>query len=861
LDVSDDRLSVSDDRWNVSRDRLNVSHERLNVADDRLSVSDDPSSVSHDPARASRDSFALAHDSESVADGLLVTMGPSFACYTQVLRMSARPERLRTWLLVATASSLVAMAAPARAEGRAHAVAVPSWVDSEPRDPRSADVQVDSSGGVTSLLSDRQLKAGSPTVRYVRRAFRVDATSGIENVSELHIDYDPSYEKLVIHFVRILRGRQTIDALRGADWKVIQPESDMDRRIYSGEMEGLLILHDVRVGDVLDYAYSVEGDNPTLGGHFVATLALDEDDGVVDLRRRIVTDARRPLRFQAHGEGAQPDDTTTGGVRTLAWKRANVAATEDEDHVPTWYRSGPWVDVSDYASWNEVAASAAALFDTPATTSPELDALVAKWKSGETSDADRALAATRFVQDEVRYLGIEMGPHSHQPFAPAVVMQRRFGDCKDKSLLLVTVLRALGLEALPALVSTTEGRALDDRLPTPFAFDHAIARVTIGGVVTFVDATASLARGPLVGRTPLPFERALVVSRDAQALSKLGDPTPTRSTYDVDETYTLSPPGGGPVELSVVTTYRDDDADDMRAHVANTPVAELARRYVNFYARTYPKVRALSDPIITDDTATDVIVVEERYALPDFWQDGARDVAPDVMNAYLEPPKISRRKMPLSLTFPERVTARIHVVADTHDLEKPEIVTGTDGTVLFDMSTQRDPRMLTLGYEYVAKQDYVPVDKVAEHIALLDRVAKGWGYSLTDGASDGTRAANAEPVPPWAWWSFGGAVGLVTSALTVRATLSWRRRRAFLKRQLVAAGEAPTNPVAVPDEAAIDAHVAKTRCPCRAKLARAPASELATELRLGERVIRGVPVACPTCGTARKMYFEIRPRF
>jgi hypothetical protein len=67
--------------------------------------------------------------------------------------------------------------------------------------------------------------------------------------------------------------------------------------------------------------------------------------------------------------------------------------------------------------------------------------------------------------------------------------------------------------------------------------------------------------------------------------------------------------------------------------------------------------------------------------------------------------------------------------------------------------------------------------------------------------------------------------------------------------------------VAVPDEAAIDAHVAKTRCPCRAKLARAPASELATELRLGERVIRGVPVACPTCGTARKMYFEIRPRF
>ncbi|MFX8207373.1 transglutaminase domain-containing protein, partial [Acinetobacter baumannii] len=87
-----------------------------------------------------------------------------------------------------------------------------------------------------------------------------------------------------------------------------------------------------------------------------------------------------------------------------------------------------------------------------------------------TDPEARLLAALRFVQREVRYLGIEMGANSHAPHPPETVLPRRYGDCKDKTLLTLTLLGRLGIPASPALVHTTERQAAAERLPTPWAF-------------------------------------------------------------------------------------------------------------------------------------------------------------------------------------------------------------------------------------------------------------------------------------------------------------------------------------------------------------------------------------------------------
>ncbi len=776
-------------------------------------------------------------------------------------RQPMYPRRIRPGSLLACVAALavVTMATSLRAEGRARAAPVPRWVDQEPADPRAGDIKVAANDGVVWLLSDRQYRVAATPERYARRAFRVDETTGIETISELHLDYDPSFEQLALHFVHILRDGKVIDALKGADWTVIQPESDLDRRIYSGELEGLLFLHDVRVGDVIDYAYTVRGANPVLGGHFVEQILLDEGAGIADLRRRIVTDATRTLKLVPHGDGNSPVETVNGPLRQYTWRRANVAAADDEDQVPSWYQSDGWVDVSDFASWNEVATSSAALFAARTAASPELDAQVSKWRSELTTEEARVLAATRFVQDEIRYLGIEIGPHSHQPFPAATVLQRRFGDCKDKSLLLVTLLRSLGVAADPALVNTSKRRMLDDLLPSPFAFDHAIVRAMVGGKPFFIDATASLQRGPLASRPPPTYERALVVSREAQGLIPIDAPRPKIPTHDVDETYTLAPPDGGPVQFDVVTTFRGDDADDMREEIANASASELGRRYLNYYASTYPEVRARSEPVFEDDSVSNVVVSRERYELPGFWQDGARELSPSVMEGRLKRPKIPRRHTPLGVRFPAFVAAHIHVKMGAAGTPLPEATDFHDDAVRFHASSRFEDGTLTLDYEYEALADSVPVTQVPAHLALLDRVDKEWTYTVQAASIEPATTLPESPSSMRRFRIVGGAIAFAASVGLLFAGLVWKRRRQLGKRESISEGEAATMPILVADDAEIDVKVRRARCACKGRLARTVTTEPMLELRLGERRIRAVNFTCQSCGQARRLYFEMKP--
>src|SRR6185369_13036266 len=144
-------------------------------------------------------------------------------------------------------------------------------------------------------------------------------------------------------------------------------------------------------------------------------------------------------------------------------------------------------------------------------------------------------------------------------------------------------------------VSTERRRALDERLPSPFVFDHAIVRAVVDGQARWIDATESLARGPIAGREPPYYERALVVSPETRGLETIDAKTPPAPTYEVDETYAVGASPEAAVTLRVDTTYRGDDADEMRVHLARTPVAEIARQYINYYANKYPKIVQVAD--------------------------------------------------------------------------------------------------------------------------------------------------------------------------------------------------------------------------------------------------------------------------
>src|SRR3546814_13646976 len=99
-----------------------------------------------------------------------------------------------------------------------------------------------------------------------------------------------------------------------------------------------------------------------------------------------------------------------------------------------------------------------------------------RWPKAE----DRVTEVTRYIQDNIRYVGEEMGEGSYVPRRPALVLERGYGDCKDKSLLLAVALRRVGIDAVPALVSTSPGFDLPDR-KSVVSGKRVSVRVDLGG--------------------------------------------------------------------------------------------------------------------------------------------------------------------------------------------------------------------------------------------------------------------------------------------------------------------------------------------------------------------------------------------
>src|SRR2546430_8651801 len=133
----------------------------------------------------------------------------------------------------------------------------PAWVDRLP-----AMASGSARAGVAGILTDHQVRVEGATVdEYFGRVRKVVTAAGVQNASELSIDFDPSYQRLVLHDIALVRGAARINQLDRRDVRVIEKEPESDSKIFDGQLTALVFLKDVRPGDVIDYAFSLNGAN------------------------------------------------------------------------------------------------------------------------------------------------------------------------------------------------------------------------------------------------------------------------------------------------------------------------------------------------------------------------------------------------------------------------------------------------------------------------------------------------------------------------------------------------------------------------------------------------------------------------
>src|SRR5262249_22600067 len=135
----------------------------------------------------------------------------------------------------------------------------PTWV--KPVEPGN-DIGVTADNtGMVYLLADRQENLRRNEF-YYREGRKVISEKGIESGASIAARFNPTFEKLVFNSIKVIRNGTVSNRLDRSRINVVPKEKEPDRSLYDPSLSARTVLDDVRVGDVIDVAFTIEGTNP-----------------------------------------------------------------------------------------------------------------------------------------------------------------------------------------------------------------------------------------------------------------------------------------------------------------------------------------------------------------------------------------------------------------------------------------------------------------------------------------------------------------------------------------------------------------------------------------------------------------------
>jgi transglutaminase-like putative cysteine protease len=597
-----------------------------------------------------------------------------------------------------------------------HTAPRPAWIsECKPYNKRPSERNV--RNGAYTELAEEQVNVAQQAI-YNHYITVIVSESGVQNNSDISVSFDPAYERLDFHQITIWRNNKPQNRLNIAEFKLLPQESELDKFIYNGTYSAKLILPDVRKGDKIEYAYTITGSNPIFKNKFCRSIYFQGSDLIMHQYTTLLFPESKKLNIKSFNLLSQPKITNAGGLKRYEWEDFQVPGISTYKYVPKWVNNFAHVQVSEYNRWGEVVNWGLSI--NPLTTSftGELADSIAQLKRLYGNNKEKYFrAAVALVQDEVRYMGIETGPYSHQANTPAKVFNQRYGDCKDKSLLLASILNAGGIEAHMALLNTDLGDKIAESIPATKLFDHAVVVATVNGKQAWVDATISNQGGKGTDLYFPPYQKALVLKFGNNSLT---DIKPTAAGKVVaEEKYTVKDEFA-PVYFTVTTTYTLSHADDIRDDLASTGIAQTEKSYLDYYAKNFSKIELADSMVIKDDKVKNVLTTIERYKISNFFK---RDSVNGKYSADFYADDISRQlpdiadnvKTPVAIAYPYDMDLTIKIItANGWDIENEHNQISRNGYKFIADQTITGNE-LALRYQFSTLKNFIPVSELSDY--------------------------------------------------------------------------------------------------------------------------------------------------
>lgn len=635
------------------------------------------------------------------------------------------PNRMKYFLITILCFYLFTPLVKAQKVDKTH---IPEWVNSIEVNETTSTKEEGAFSYLLIDLQDNLLKKE----QYVHYAVKILNGDGVQELSDISASYDPDFQNLEFHTVNIIRDGLVIEKLTNTTINTYQRETNLERSLYDGFLTSVINLSDVREGDIIEYAYTIRGFNPVNKGNYSSVFYQQYTLPVDRIYTRLLSNEDNEITIKTFNGATEPKKTKKGNLIEYIWDTPGLNNFIYDINTPYWYDNQSRVYVSTFANWEEVSELLYPLYKTEGAN---LDVPVEIDSSTDTEE-DIIIKLIHFVQDEIRYLGFESGIGAYKPNKPLSVLDRRYGDCKDKSLLLSSLLQNQGITAYPILVNTRATRNMKELLPSHYLFNHCIVYLKHGGRTYFIDPTISNQGGSLARIATPDYKFGLILKENSKELTSI--PKPNEPSLRIVEDILIDSLGGS-ATFTIKSEYTGNKADFMRSYFKNNTTESINKEYLNFYSSLYPGISSANKVSYIDDSRPweNIFTTNESYLVENIWSDSETDQGiyletyAIVLDGLINYTKSAKREMPYYTSSPfnfEQVT-RI-MLPEPWNVNIPDIVI-EDESFKYKKKIERIGNIISITHNYKLQDESIEGHTVSDFLTKHDKIRQQLGFQLT----------------------------------------------------------------------------------------------------------------------------------
>ncbi len=154
--------------------------------------------------------------------------------------------------------------------------------------------------------------------------------------------------------------------------------------------------------------------------------------------------------------------------------------------------------INSNVDWDTMGKWYSSLIGDRVDASPEVKQHVAALTTSKSTQLEKMQAIAAFVQQNIRYVAINLGIGGYQPHPAPEVFAHRYGDCKDKATLVRSMLREIGVDSYFVVINAQRGAVTRD-MPAHNSFNHVITAIKLPDSMTDPSLIATI-QHPRLGR-------------------------------------------------------------------------------------------------------------------------------------------------------------------------------------------------------------------------------------------------------------------------------------------------------------------------------------------------------------------------